>query len=66
MNKGEHLGLLLDKVDLLHKQMNQIFLKQGLTTPDLALVSASDREEWYRLYEQANDVSDEICKLINS
>lgn len=65
MSKGSQLSILLDKADVLHKQMNQIFLKQGLTTPDLSLLSSSDKEEWYRLYEQSKEISDEICKLIN-
>lgn len=66
MNKGEKLGMLLDEADILHRQMNQIFLKQGLTTPDLSLLSPEDREEWYRLYEHSKKVGDEICNLINS
>jgi hypothetical protein len=65
MNKGEQLGILLDEADILHRQMNQIFLKQGLTTPDLSLLSTSDRAEWNRLYEQSKEISDKICKLIN-
>lgn len=65
MSKGERLSILLDKADALHKQMNQIFLKQGLKTPDLSLLSAADREEWNRLYEYCKKISDEICELIN-
>lgn len=65
MNKGERLGILLDKADVLHYQMNLIFLKQGLKTPDLSLLSTADKEEWYRLYEQSKRVTDEICELIN-
>lgn len=65
MNKGKRLGILLDKADALHKQMNQIFLKQGLKTPDLTLLSPADKEVWYTLYEQSKRVSDEICQLIN-
>lgn len=65
MSKGNKLGILLDKADILHKQMDQIFLKQGLTTPDLSLLSSEDKEEWDNLYEQSKVVSDEICKLIN-
>lgn len=65
MSKGDKLAILLDKADILHDQMNQIFLKQGLTTPDLSLLSSADREEWNRLYEQYKEISDEICKLIN-
>lgn len=65
LKKGEHLGVLLDKADTLHKQMNQIFLKQGLTTPDLTLLSPADKEAWYSLYEQSKGITDEICKLIN-
>lgn len=65
MSKGEQLGILLDKADILHRQMNQIFLKQGLTTPDLSLLSPADREEWNRLYELSKELSDRICKLIN-
>lgn len=65
MSKGERLGILLDKADALHKLMNQIFLKQGLKTPDLSLLSSNDREEWSRLYEQCKKISDEICELIN-
>lgn len=65
MKKGEELAYLLDKADMLHKQMNQIFLKQGLTTPDLSLLSSEDKEEWDRLYEYSKEVSDKVCKLIN-
>lgn len=65
MSKGDQLGILLDKADVLHKQMNQIFLRQGLKTPDLSLLSSADREEWNRLYEQCRKISDEICELIN-
>lgn len=65
MTKGEQLAILLDKAKMLHTQMNQIFLKQGLKTPDLSFLSTSDKEEWHRLYEQSKVVSDEICKLIN-
>lgn len=65
MSKGEQLGILLDKADVLHSQMNQIFLKQGLSTPELNLLSPDDKEEWYKLYEQSTEVSNEICKLIN-
>lgn len=65
LKKGEHLGVLLDKADRLHRQMNQIFLKQGLTTPDLSLLSPADKEVWCSLYEQSKGITDEICKLIN-
>lgn len=65
MRKGEQLGILLDKVNVLHNQMNQIFLKQALFTPDLSLLSPADKEEWYKLYEQHKELSDKICKLIN-
>lgn len=66
MSKGERLGILLAKADVLHKQMNQLFLKSGLDTPDLTQLSYSDREEWYYIYEQSKKVADEICNLINS
>jgi hypothetical protein len=49
MSTGEQLGILLDKADILHNQMNQIFLKQGLNTPDLNLLSLADKEKWYSL-----------------
>lgn len=65
MSKGEQLGILLDNADVLHKQMNQIFLKQGLEKPDLSLLSPEDKEAWYSLYEQSRGVESEICKLIN-
>lgn len=65
MNKGEQLGILLDKADILHNKMNQIFLKQGLNTPNLNQLEPEDKAEWFRLYEQSKKVSDEICKLIN-
>lgn len=65
MCKGKKIALLLDKAAELHNQMDQIFLKQGLTTPDLSLLSSVDKEEWYRLYEKSKKISDEICGLIN-
>ena len=64
MSKGEKLSILFDKVDILHDRMKRLFLNQGLNTPDLALLSAVDREEWYRLYEQSSKIGDEICSLI--
>lgn len=65
MSKGEQLGILLDKAEMLHNKMNNIFLKQGSTTPDLGFLSPVDKEEWNRLYELSKEVSDKICKLIN-
>lgn len=65
MSNGEQLGLLLYKANTLNEQMHQIFLKQGLATPDLSLLSSVDKDEWNRLYEESNKISDEVCKLIN-
>lgn len=65
MNKGERLSILLDKADVLHNQMNQIFLKKGFNTPDLSLLSPDDKEKWYNLYEQSKKITDEICILLN-
>lgn len=65
MSKGEKLGTLLDKSDALDNQMNQIFIKQGLYTPDLSLLSPIDQEEWNRIHEQSKVLTAEICKLIN-
>lgn len=63
--KGEELGLMLNKSDMLHNQMKQILLKEGLTTPDLSLLSPGDKAEWNALYEQSKEVSEGICKLVN-
>lgn len=65
MSNGERLGLLLYKANILHEQMNQIFLRQGLTTPDVSVLSSVDKDEWNRLYEESKKISDEVCKLIN-
>lgn len=65
MNKGEKLGILLDKADILHNKMNKIFLQKGLDTPDLTLISTPDREDWNKLYEQSKKNADEISNLIN-
>lgn len=65
MSKGIKLGILLDQAKILHDQMNEVFLKQSLTTPDSSLLSSTDKEEWNRLYEQSKEESNKICKLIN-
>lgn len=65
MSNGEQLGLLLYKANTLNEQMHQIFLKQGLATPDLSLLSSVDKDEWNRLYEESKKISDEVYKLIN-
>lgn len=65
MNKGEQLDILLNNIEMLHNQMNQIFLKQGLNTPELSLLSTADKEEWLRLYELSNKITNEISELIN-
>lgn len=64
MRKGQQLGILLDKADMLHNQMNQIFLKRRLKTPNLNRLSSADKAEWLRLREQSKKVLDEICELI--
>lgn len=65
MTKGEMLDHLLKESDSLHNQMNQIFIKQGLRTTDLSLLTTADKESWLALYEESKKVTDRICKLIN-
>lgn len=65
MTKGEMLDHLLKESDSLHIQMNQIFIKQGLRTTDLSLLTTADKESWLALYEESKKVTDRICKLIN-
>lgn len=65
MTKGEILDHLLKESDSLHYQMNQIFIKQGLRTTDLSLLTTADKESWLALYEESKKVTDRICKLIN-
>lgn len=64
MNKGEQLGMLLDKVDVIHEKMNQLFLKKGLYTPDLSLLSLGDQTVWHDLHKESKEVSDEIISLL--
>lgn len=65
MTKGEMLDHLLKESDSLHNQMNQIFIKQGLRTTDLSLLTTADKESWLALYEESKKVTDRICELIN-
>lgn len=62
--KGERLGNLLDQVEDIHKQMNNVFLKNGLTTPYLLDLSEEDISEWLRLKSISDRLTDEIVKLI--
>lgn len=64
--KGERLGNLLDQVEDIHKQMNNVFLKNGLTTPYLLDLSEEDISEWLRLKSISDRLTDEIVKLILS
>lgn len=64
--KGERLGNLLDQVEDIHKQMNNVFLKNGLTTPYLFDLSKEDLSEWLRLKSISDRLTDEIVKLILS
>lgn len=65
MSKGKDLNKLFDLADELHSQMNNIFLRNGLNTPDLHSISEADREEWYRLKTVSDELSTEITNLIN-
>lgn len=64
--KGERLGNLLNQVEDIHKQMNNVFLKNGLTTPYLLDLSEEDISEWLRLKSISDRLTDEIVKLILS
>lgn len=64
--KGERLGNLLDQVENIHKQMNNVFLKNGLITPYLLDLSGEDISEWLRLKSISDRLTDEIVKLILS
>lgn len=64
VTKGERLGILLDQSDDIHKQMNNIFLKKGQTTPYLLNLSEEDRDEWLRLKSIYDRLADEIVELI--
>lgn len=64
MSKGEELKKLLDLSDEYHTQMNNIFRKRKMNTPELNQLSDEEREDWLRLYEVYKSISDEICKLI--
>lgn len=64
--KGERLGNLLNQVEDIHKQMDNVFLKNGLTTPYLLDLSEEDISEWLRLKSISDRLTDEIVKLILS
>lgn len=66
MNKGDTLKGLLDRKDELNLMMNSLFLKHGMTTPELNLLPDADREKWMELYKVSMKVTDEICELINN
>lgn len=65
IRKGDRLGVLLDKADEIHTQMNHLFIKNGLDTPDLKAIPQVDRDEWYRLHDESDLLEKEIIGLIN-
>lgn len=65
MNKGEKIHNLLNEVEVIDNRMRHIFLRNGLITTDLSLLSSADRDEWNALYEQHKKITDEIANLIN-
>lgn len=66
MTKGEQLNEFLNSADELHRRMREVFLRNGLSGPDLMAVPESDRKEWYQLYEQSNKLNEQITGLINN
>lgn len=64
MSKGDKLGELISAGEDIHRQMNQLFLKDGMTTPDLSRLSEVDRIEWYRLKVLSDEKLKEISNLI--
>jgi hypothetical protein len=65
MSKGDKLGDLLNEGDNIHAQMRQLFIKNNIENLDLKLLPEADKKEWYRLKIIADNLSTEMCELIN-
>lgn len=65
MSKDKELEELLNLGEECRQQMNSIFRKRKMNTPKLNKLPDEEREEWLRLHEVLNGISDDICKLIN-
>lgn len=65
-NKDEELRKLLDLSDECRTQMDSIFIRHRMTTPELNKLPNEAREEWLKLREVFKGISDDICKLINN
>jgi hypothetical protein len=65
MSKGKTLGKLLEEGEKVHRQMDGLFLKNGLSKRDLKELPEPDKTEWYRLKSVADELSKQMCKTIN-
>jgi hypothetical protein len=63
--KGAQLGELLEQGETLHKQMRQLFLKNGLETMDLKALPEADRLEWQRLRKESEVLAEKVVKTVN-
>jgi hypothetical protein len=45
--------------------MRQLFIKNNIESLDLRLLPEADKKEWNRLKIIADNLSSEMCKLIN-
>lgn len=65
MSKGEDLKQLLDKRDVIQKQMDDIFTKYNVGYLDLKSLLPKGIEEWEQLFKQKDDITQDIVKLVN-
>lgn len=63
MTKGEELGVLLDKGEIIQQQMNAVFTRYNAKYLDLKSLPKEGREEWNQLFKQKNEITAQIGKL---
>lgn len=63
MSKGEKLGKLLDKGNIIQQQMDAIFKQYNVRHLDLKSLPAEGRKEWNQLFKQKDEITEQIGKL---
>lgn len=66
MTTGTELGILLDKGEILHQQMDAIFIRYNVKHLDLKSLPKKGKDEWDKLFREKDGITTEIGKLFKN
>lgn len=63
ISKGELVGRIIDRTEIISSQMNDLFSKNGIGVLELKRLPQTDRDKWLKLYKRQHRLGDLMCYI---